>query len=90
VLPVEFHNYGLIPILRRHAEQIQMVVSGHLHKWMDYGRTYGPQHYGIASTRYDPNAYMLLELDTQRPAWRFINASLVDWPTHFSQPYRKA
>ncbi|MGA9668354.1 MAG: hypothetical protein WBQ94_04055 [Terracidiphilus sp.] len=42
----------------------------------------------MAATRYDPNAYMLMEVDTRRATWRFINANLVEWSTHYSKPYR--
>ncbi len=86
----EFADYGLLPLLRRHQETIQLVVSGHMHKWIDFAHTYGPQHYVMAATRYDPNAYMLLEVDTKRVTWRFMNESLVDWSTHYSKPYRSA
>ena len=86
----EFADYGLLPLLRKHQDSIQLVVSGHMHKWIDFAHTYGPQHYVMAATRYDPNAYMLLEVDTRRVTWRFMNASLVDWSTHYSKPYRSA
>jgi hypothetical protein len=85
--PTEFSDFGLYPLLRKHKETIQLVVSGHMHKWIDFAHTYGPQHYVMAATRYDPNAYMLLEIDTKRTSWRFMNASLVDWSTHYSKPY---
>jgi hypothetical protein len=42
----------------------------------------------MAATRYDPNAYMLLEIEATHGTWRFMNADLVEWSTHFSQPYR--
>ena len=84
----EFRDYGLLPLLRRYQETIQLVVSGHMHKWIDFAHTYGPQHYVMAATRYDPNAYMLMEVDTKRSSWRFMNAGLVDWSTHYSKPYR--
>jgi UDP-2,3-diacylglucosamine pyrophosphatase LpxH len=86
----ELADYGLLPLLRKHQETIQLVVSGHLHKWIDFAHTYGPQHYVMAATRYDPNAYMLLEVDTRRVTWRFMNESLVDWSTHYSKPYRNS
>src|ERR1700733_1100944 len=88
--PTEFADYGLHPLLRKYRETIQLVVSGHMHKWIDFAHTYGPQHYVMAATRYDPNAYMLMEVDTRRATWRFMNADLVDWSTHFSKPYRNA
>jgi len=86
--PTEFSDYGLYPLLRKHKETIQLVVSGHMHKWIDFAHTYGPQHYVMAATRYDPNAYMLMEVDIKHATWRFMNAELVDWATHYSKPYR--
>lgn len=85
--PTEFSDFGLYPLLRKHEDTIQLVVSGHMHKWIDFAHTYGPQHYVMAATRYDPNAYMLIEVDTKRATWRFMNADLVEWATHFSKPY---
>jgi hypothetical protein len=85
--PTEFADYGLHPLLRKYQDTIQLAVSGHLHKWIDFAHTYGPQHYVMAATRYDPNAYMLMEVDTRHATWRFMNASLVDWSTHYSKPY---
>ena len=83
----EFGDYGLHSLLRKYKDNIQLVVSGHVHKWIDFAHTYGPQHYIMAATRYDPNAYMLMEVDTKQTTWRFINADLVDWSTHYSKPY---
>lgn len=88
VRATELGDYGLHPLLRQYQDSIQLVVSGHLHKWIDFAHTYGPQHYIMAATRYDPNAYMLMEVDTKRATWRFINADLVEWSTHYSKPYR--
>lgn len=88
--PTEFREYGLHPLLRKYQDSIQLVVSGHLHKWIDFAHTYGPQHYIMAATRYDPNAYMLLEIDPDRHTWRFLNSSLVEWSTHYSKPYHTA
>jgi hypothetical protein len=85
--PSEFGDYGLLPLLRKYRETIQLVISGHIHEWVDFAHTYGPQHYAIAATRYDENAYMLMEVDTKQATWRFLNASLVDWSTHYSKPY---
>src|ERR1700721_2663136 len=62
----EFGDYGLHTLLRKYKDNIQLVVSGHVHKWIDFAHTYGPQHYIMAATRYDPNAYMLMEVDTKQ------------------------
>jgi hypothetical protein len=31
-----------------------------------------------------------MEVDTKHVTWRFMNASLVEWSTHYSKPYRSA
>ena len=85
VQATEFRDYGLHPLLRKYQESIRLTVSGHVHKWIDFAHTYGPQHYIMAATRYDPNAYMLLEIDSDNGAWRFLNSSLVEWSTHYSR-----
>jgi hypothetical protein len=30
---------------------------------------------------------MLLEIDPGSSSWRFLNADLVEWSTHYSKPY---
>jgi len=88
-MPTEFGDYGLHPLLRKHQDTIQLVVSGHWHKWIDFAHTFGPQHYVMAATRYDPNAYMLIEVDRKQGSWRFLNSSLVEWSTHYAKPYQR-
>jgi hypothetical protein len=90
VQATEFGDFGLHPLLRKYQDTIQFVICGHVHKWVDFAHTYGPQHYIMAATRYDPNAYMLMEVDTKRNTWRFLNADLVQWSTHYSKPYHGA
>jgi hypothetical protein len=87
VQATEFGDFGLHPLLRKYQDTIQLVVCGHVHKWVDFAHTYGPKHYIMAATRYDPNAYMLMEVDTKHKTWRFLNADLVEWSTHYSKPY---
>ena len=87
IAATEYSDFGLHPLLRKYADTIQLVVSGHVHKWIDFAHTYGPQHYVMAATRYDPNAYMLIEVDRKLATWRFINADLMQWSTHYSKPY---
>jgi predicted MPP superfamily phosphohydrolase len=90
VVPTERADYGLHTILRKHKDTVQRVLSGHWHKWFEFGRTYGPQHLVIAATRYDPDAYLIVEVDTRNAGHRLLNIDLVDWNTHFSSPYRGA
>jgi hypothetical protein len=88
--PTELADYGLYPLLVKYKDTIQLVVSGHKHKWIDNSTMYGPRHIVMAATRYDPNAYMLMEVDTKHATWRFMNESLVEWSTHYSKPYISA
>jgi hypothetical protein len=81
-------DYGLYGILKKHRDTIQRVVSGHWHKWFEFGRTYGPQHLVMAATRYDANAYLIVKADRRKVEHRLLNIGLVDWNTHYSQPYR--
>ena len=84
----EVKDYGLHSLLKKHKETVQLVVSGHWHKWFEFGRSYGPNHLVIAATRYDPNAYLIVEADTKQGTHRLLNLDLVEWDTHFSKPWR--
>ena len=87
VRDVERKDFGLHPILKRHRDTIQMIVAGHWHRWIDFARTFGAQHYVCASTRYDEDAYMIVDVDTRRGTHRIANLDRVDWATHYSRPY---
>lgn len=88
VAPIERADYGLWPLLKKHKDTVQRVVSGHWHRWFEFGRSYGPQHLVMASTRYDENAYLIVEVDARAGTHRLLNLDLVDWNTHFSRPFR--
>ena len=42
----------------------------------------------MAATRYDPNAYLIVDVNTKAMSYELTNLNLVDWNTHFSKPYR--
>ena len=88
VAPTERADYGLHAILKKHKDTVQRVISGHWHRWFEFGRSYGPQHLVIAATRYDPDAYLIVEVDVRAASHRLLNLDLVDWNTHYSAPYR--
>lgn len=83
-------DYGLHPLLRNYGDSIRYVISGHYHKWMDFAHTYGPPHIVMGATRYDEDAYLLVEVDRKMDTPRFLNLDLVDWSTHYSKPYRQS
>ena len=88
VAPVERADYGLHPLLKKHRDTVQRVVSGHWHRWFEFGRSFGPQHLVIAATRYDPDAWLIVEVDTKQQTHRLVNIDLVDWNTHYAEPFR--
>lgn len=83
----ELRDYGMLPLLKKYKDTIQLVVSGHWHKWIDFARTFGAQHYVMGATRYDEDAYVIIEVDTKRATHRILNLNLVEWATHYSHPY---
>jgi hypothetical protein len=87
VQPMERADYGLHPLVKRYRDNIQLIVSGHWHRWFEFGRSFGPQHLVMAATRYDPNAYLIVDVDAKAMTHELINLNLVDWNTHYSKPY---
>jgi predicted MPP superfamily phosphohydrolase len=81
--PDERAGYGLHGIIKKHRDTVRHVISGHWHKWFEFGRSYGPPHLVIAATRYDPNAYLIVEADGATGEHRLLNIDHVDWNTHF-------
>jgi hypothetical protein len=88
VSPAEVKDYGVRGLIKKHRDSIQRVVSGHWHRWFEFGRSYGPQHLVMAATRYDPNAYLIVEADTKAVRHELLNIGLVDWNTHYSAPWK--
>lgn len=84
----EVKDYGVHRLIKQHRDSIQRVVSGHWHRWFEFGRSFGPQHLVIAATRYDPNAYLIVEADTKAVRHELLNLGLVDWNTHYSKLYK--
>ncbi len=87
VVPAERADLGVYSLLKKNRDSVQLVLSGHWHKWFDFGRSYGPQHLVMSATRFDANAYLIVEVDRKRVQHRLLNIDLVDWNTHYSRPY---
>lgn len=73
---VEIADTGLLPLLQRYREQIGYVFAGHTHRWLNLGNNFGPPHYVVGATRYDPDAYVICEVDTQTGAHVLLNEAL--------------
>lgn len=88
IAPAERANYGLRQLLAKHSGTVQRVVSGHWHKWVSFDRKYGPEHLVIAATRYDPDAYLIVEADRKQGTHRLLNIDRVQWNAQTSDPFR--
>ena len=87
VAPTEVKDFGIHPILRKYKDTIPLVLSGHWHKWVDFAHTYGPQHTVVGATRYDQNAFMILEADPRQGTLRWVDSARPQWSTHYASPY---
>lgn len=83
----ERKDYGLLQLLKKHKDTVQRVVSGHWHRWFEFGRSFGPQHLVMAATRFDTDAYLIVEVDRRKSTHELLNIDGVDWNTRFSEPY---
>jgi len=88
IVQVEKADLGLHPLLKKHSETVRHVISGHRHRWEDLKTQFGPQHLVMAATRYDPNAWLVVEVDKKTSTHRLLNLDLVKWGTHFSSRFR--
>jgi hypothetical protein len=87
VKPTEVKDLGLHPLLQKYKDSIQVVISGHWHKWIDFANTYGPRHIVTAATRYDPNSWMVFKADAKSGKIEWLDQRRVEWSTHFAKPY---
>ena len=90
VMDKEVQDYGVHALIKRHRDSIQRVFSGHWHRWFEFGRSFGPPHLVMAATRYDLNAWLMVEVDTKTMRHELLNIDRVDWNTHYSAPWHGA
>ena len=84
----ELGDFGFLELVRRYQDTIVEVITGHWHRWFDFGTTYGPHVMAMGSTRYDEDAVLLVEVDTLLGTARFVNRWT--WFTHETPPFDPA
>jgi len=87
VVSPEVADLGLHALLRTYQDTVQMVVSGHTHRWIPFGNLFGPLHLISAATRYDEDSFMIFEVDTVDQTWEILHADRFELFTHYSEPY---
>lgn len=83
----EFGDFNTQSLIRDYSDTISTVITGHWHRWMDFGTTFGPRHFAMGSTRYDKDAYIIAEVDLATEELTFLNESLWEWRDINSDPY---
>ena len=66
-----------------------MVVSGHWHLWLDAEQSYGPRHLVASSTRYDEDAFLVVEANPRTGAYEILNWDKLAWFAHDTDPYEE-
>ncbi len=69
----EFGDSDLKDLIKQYGDTIEFVFSGHTHTWMDLGDDFGAPNWVVASCRYDPDAYLFVEVNTQTGEFYFLN-----------------
>ncbi len=83
----EFEDLDIFRLLDTYQDTIKTVFAGHMHTWIDFGDSYGPPHEVIGSTRYDDDAYVLVEVDRETGAFTFLNGDCWTELSNYSLPY---
>lgn len=86
----EFGDFGLHELLKQYEDTIAWVVSGHTHRWLSWGRTYGPEHIVFGATRYDEDCFAVGEVDLRSGAATWANESSWEYYSAFANPWEEA
>ncbi len=89
VTPREVSDLGLSRLVRDYKDTIRLFIVGHTHRWINLGDIYGPQHIVAASTRYDPDSFMIFEVSKSTETFRILNYDRFRWGTEFTEPYEE-
>lgn len=77
----------LFAITEAYADVIRIVISGHLHRWVDHGDEYGALSVTMGSSRYDEDAFLLFQADEVSGDIELLNPETPAWRSHLSNPY---
>lgn len=87
VSATEVKDFGLLPLMKKYADNIHFITAGHWHRWHDFKREFGPQHYVMGATRYDADAYMVVDVDVKAASWEIRNLHCFHWDSRQTDPY---
>lgn len=83
----EVGTSGLVDVIGAH-DNVLYVISGHWHRWFDFrDEVYPFPHLVMGSTRYDEDAYIVVELDERTGEVWLLNEGQWRWNTIHSEPW---
>lgn len=85
----EVRDFGLHGLLRQYRDVIPWVIAGHTHRWLPFGRQYGPEHMVIGATRYDEDCFVVGEIDPVGGAVTLLNESTWERLTPFASRWEE-
>ncbi|MCK6530860.1 metallophosphoesterase [Myxococcota bacterium] len=77
----------LATVLDRHRDTVRMVFTGHLHNWLDFRQGDAVPSIGLGSTRYDEDAFLVVEVDTASGDYTILAPERVTWYSHDTEPW---
>jgi 3',5'-cyclic AMP phosphodiesterase CpdA len=69
----------LFAITEAYPDLIRLVISGHMHRWWDYGTMYGARQITMGSTRYDEDAFLVFRADEESGDIELLNPGTPVW-----------
>ncbi len=77
----------LFAIMEAYSDVIRLVISGHAHRWLDFGRRLGALEITVGSTRYDEDAFLLFRVDERSGDIELVNPETPVWASTAANPY---
>lgn len=77
----------LFALTAAYSDVVRIVISGHLHRWLDHGDDYGARQVTIGSTRYDEDAFLVFQADETTGDIELLNPETPVWASVDAEPY---
>jgi len=85
--PRERADLDYFALLKQYRETIKLVITGHLHIWLQFTDLFGPPTISCGSTRYDKNSFMVFEVDSHTNTFQVLNWQQIRWGSYNTGDY---
>ncbi len=70
-----------------HRDTIRLLLAGHSHNWLNLSDHFAVPSLVVASSQFDADSFLVLELDNELRTWRILDWSRFHWGTGYSRPW---